>query len=74
MEARGDVRWDGTFNCCSTPSTARDMADKVVRWRKNQTPRFCALEMAKKKLVGGRTSVLGVIFFFEHGTNMTQRT
>ncbi len=49
------MRWDGTFNHRSTPSTARDMADKAVRWRKNRTPRFCASEMAKKKKIRGRS-------------------
>ncbi len=30
MEAHGEVRWDGTFDCPLTPSMARDMADRLV--------------------------------------------
>ncbi len=63
MEAHGNVRWDGTLKRPLTPSTARDMANRVVGRQKNQVPCFCALEMAKKERIlgGGPTSMLEVI-------------
>jgi hypothetical protein len=38
-----------------TPSTARDMANRVVERQKNWVPCFCAPEKAKKKNFGGRS-------------------
>ncbi len=59
--ARGEVRWDGTFNRPPTPSTVRDMADRVVGRQRNPIPLFCAgAEMAKKRR-GGLTCVQGVM-------------
>ena len=56
----GDVRWNGMFKRPLTPSAARDMADRVVRRRKNGVPCFCPPEMAKKRILGGGpTSMLG---------------
>ncbi len=70
MEARGNVRWDGTFKCPLTPSAARDTANRVVRWRKNRTPRFCASEMAKKKIRGrSHQRVRGNILILFHVTS-----
>jgi hypothetical protein len=48
------VRWDGTFDRPPTPSTARDMADRVVGRQRNPIPLFCAAGgVAKKKKRAG---------------------
>ena len=54
MEAQGEVRWDGTFDRPLTPSTARDMADRVVRGRRKRIGPFCdgGVEQKRKKRGG----------------------
>ncbi len=66
MEARGDVRWDGTFKHPLTPSTAQDMANRVVGRGKLSPLFLCSGEGEKKNLGGGGpTSVKGIIPYCE---------
>ncbi len=61
MEAHGEVRWDGTFDCPLTPSMARDMTDRVVGRQRIPIPLFCATAKRGGEGRGGTTSMVGVI-------------
>ena len=55
MKARCEVRWDGAFDRPPTPSTAGDMADRVVGRQRDPIPLFCAAGAGQKK--GGGAGV-----------------